>query len=148
MHLASTSFGRPLAVIALIATLVGVAAPLHAATFRNHIARVPTAPTPSQGVTIWMQSDTAFGETAGVEYQIGSTFTKVLGTFDLSGPAPANWRADLPAFAPGTTVSYQLFTRNQSGSDYGFTGFNWQYSVDSPVSATRTTFGRIKALYR
>ena len=55
---------------------------------------------------------------------------KVLGTFDTSGPAPANWRADIPAQANGTFVQYQLFTRNQSGSDYGFTGFNWTYTVN------------------
>ena len=101
-----------------------------AATFRNHIARVPDTPTSAQSVRVWMQSDTAFGETAGLEYNIGSSYVKVLGTFDTSGPAPANWRADIPAQPNGTFVSYQLFTRNQSGQDYGFTGFNWSYTVD------------------
>ena len=96
-----------------------------AATFRNHIAQVPAVPTSAQSVRVWMQSDTAFGETAGIEYNIGSTYVKVLGTFDTSGPSPANWRADIPAQPNGTFVRYQLFTRNQSGSDYGFTGFNW-----------------------
>jgi hypothetical protein len=73
------------------------AQPASAATFRNHIARVPDIPTSAQSVRVWMQSDTAFGETAGLEYNIGSTYVKVLGTFDTSGPAPANWRADIPA---------------------------------------------------
>ncbi len=26
-------------------------------------------------------------------------------------------------------MQYHLFTRNQSGSDYGWTGFNWNYTV-------------------
>jgi glycosidase len=102
-----------------------------AASFRNRVAQVPAAPTSSQSVRVWMQSDTALGETAGLEYNVGSSYIKVLGTFDTGGPAPANWRADIPAQANGTTVRYQLFTRNQSGQDYGFTGFNWSYSVDS-----------------
>src|SRR5687768_15237436 len=88
-----------------------------AATFRNHVARVPETPTSGQTVRVWMQSDTAFGETAGLEYNIGNTYVKVLGTFDTSGPAPANWRADIPAQPNGTLVRYQLFTRNQFGSD-------------------------------
>ena len=42
----------------------------------------------------------------------------------------ANWRVDLPAQPNGTTVSYQLFTRNEFGNDYGGSGFNWSYTVD------------------
>ncbi len=57
-------------------------------------------------------------------------------------------RADIPAQLPGRVVTYQLFTRNQTGTDYGFTGFNWSYTVDAPVGTTKTTFGRLKALYR
>lgn len=137
--------GRFAAALALAGFL---ASPLQAATYRNHIARIPDRPNALQSARIWMESDTAFGETAGVEYQVGATFTKVLGVFDLTGPAPANWRADIPAQLPGRLVTYQLFTRNQSGQDYGFTGFNWQYVVDAPVATTKTTFGRLKALYR
>ena len=128
-----------------------------AATFRNHIAQVPAVPTSAQSVRVWMQSDTAFGETAGIEYNIGSSFLKVLGTFDTSGPSPANWRADIPAQPNGTFVRYQLFTRNQSGQDYGFTGFNWSYTVndgdiqwdglkhDSFDSYYRSPFGAVTA---
>jgi glycosidase len=101
------------------------------ATFRNRVAQVPATPTSAQSVRVWMQSDTVFGETAGIEYKIGNTYVKVLGSFDTSGPAPANWRADIPAQPHGTFVEYQLFTRNQFGQDYGFTGFNWSYTVNN-----------------
>lgn len=121
---------------------------LAAATYRIHIIRLPDQPTPFQVARVWMSSDTVFGETAGVEYLAGSTYTKVLGTFDTSGYPTANWRADIPFQAGGTNVSYQLFTRNQSGQDYGFTGFNWSYQVQAPVPAVHTTFGRIKQLFR
>ena len=68
-----------------------------AATFRNHIAQVPAVPTSAQSVRVWMQSDTAFGETAGIEYNIGSSFVKVLGTFDTSGhPRPTG----VPIYPP------------------------------------------------
>ncbi|HEY0604348.1 MAG TPA: alpha-amylase family glycosyl hydrolase, partial [Herpetosiphonaceae bacterium] len=102
-----------------------------AASFRNQVAQIPATPSSAQSVRVWMQSDTAFGETAGLEYNIGSSYVKVLATFDTSGPSPANWRADIPAQPNGTLVRYQLFTRNQSGQDYGFTGFNWSYTVDN-----------------
>ncbi|HKP71364.1 MAG TPA: hypothetical protein VJT82_00405, partial [Pyrinomonadaceae bacterium] len=121
-------------VFALMVAALPVGLPLfgtrtaQAATFRNLVAQVPPNPTDGQSVRIWMNSDTAFGETAGVEYQIGNTFTKVLGTFDTSFPG-ANWRADIPGQPAGTTVQYQLFTRNEVGQDYGFTGFNWSYTV-------------------
>jgi hypothetical protein len=36
-------------------------------------------PTPGQVMRIWINSDTKFGGTAALEYQVGSTFTKVLG---------------------------------------------------------------------
>ncbi|MGH2543134.1 MAG: alpha-amylase family glycosyl hydrolase [Ardenticatenaceae bacterium] len=102
-----------------------------AATFRNRVAQEPAAPTSADSVRIWMESDTAFGETAGVEYHIvgTGTYVKVLGTFDTGGPSPANWRADIPAHSNGTQIEYQLFTRNEFGSDYGFMGFNWSYTV-------------------
>ncbi len=129
----------------------------NAATFRNLVSQVPATPTSAQSVRVWMQSDTAFGETAGIEYNIGSSYVKVLGTFDTGGPSPANWRADIPTQPNGTFVRYQLFTRNQSGSDYGFTGFNWNYTVndgdilwnglkhDSFDSYYRSPFGAVAA---
>lgn len=140
---------RLAASIALAAMTFVPAASL-AATFRNHIARIPGVPNNLQSTSVWMESDTAFGEMACIEYHPlnTSTFVKVLGTFDLTGPSPANWVALIPALPAGTQVQYQLFTRNQSGSDYGFTGFNWQYTVDAPVNAKSTTFGRLKSLYR
>ena len=111
--------------------LQGPATPAEAASFRNHIARVPDTPTSAETVTVWIESDTALGETAGVETKIGGTFTKYLGTFDdTNGPNPSNWKVVLPAQPNGTFVEYQLFTRNEFGSDYGFTLFNWNYTVN------------------
>jgi hypothetical protein len=123
------------------------AAPVAAATFRNLIDQDPASPTDVDSVILWIESDTAFGETAGVEYKIGSTYVKLLCSYDVSGPAPANWRAELPPQPAGTLVEYQLYTRNEFGQDYGFTGFNWAYFVDAPVPTRQTTFGAIKALH-
>jgi hypothetical protein len=115
----------------VLGLLLASAAPIRAATYRTHIARDPEDPYPFEGVTIWMNSDTVFGETAGVEYTIvgTGTYTRVLGIYDNTGWPGANWYAEIPAFPAGTQITYQLFTRNQFGSDYGFTGFNWSYTV-------------------
>ncbi|HMA33221.1 MAG TPA: alpha-amylase family glycosyl hydrolase, partial [Chloroflexia bacterium] len=101
-----------------------------AASYRTWVAQQASQPTTGQTVRVWVNSDTALGETAGLEYNVGSSYTRVLGTYDTSYGG-ANWRIDIPAAVQtfGTTVRYQLFTRNQSGSDYGFTGFNWNYTV-------------------
>ena len=114
---------------ALFASLLSPLGQANAATSRSRVAQIPSSPTSQDSVRVWMNSDTAPGETAGIEYLIAGSYTKVLGTYDTSY-AGANWRADIPAQANGTTVSYQLFTRNQSGSDYGFTGFSWSYTVN------------------
>lgn len=136
----------PLLATLLVLSVLPVA-PVAAATYRNLVAQDPASPTDVDTVILWMESDTAFGETAGAEYRIGSTYVKVLGFYDVSGPAPANWRAELPPQLAGTFVEYQLFTRNEFAEDYGFTGFNWDYFVDAPVPTRVTSFGRIKALY-
>jgi glycosidase len=134
---------RRLSFVVLLAVLAGLfalpTAPARAATFRNLIAQIPATPTSGEPVRVWMQSDTAFGETAFIEYNLvgTGTYVKVPGSFDTSGPAPANWRADIPAQAAGTAVRYQLLTRNEFGQDYGFTGFNWSYTVQSPVGDIR-----------
>ena len=88
---------------------------VYAATFRTFVAQVP--PQPGTGsVRVWMNSDTALGETAGIEYYLpaSNSYVKVLGTYDTSYSG-ANWRADIPGQSAGTEVRYQLFTRNQSG---------------------------------
>ncbi len=122
---------RVLGVLALFAsaTLAVPTPAARAATYRNHIARVPSTPTSLQTVRIWIDSDTALGETAGVEIQVGSIYTKYLGIYDATSYPGANWYVDIPAFPHNTTVSYQLFTRNEFSVDYGFTGFNWSYTV-------------------
>lgn len=120
---------RFLLLVLTLLGLIAVGAPsASAASYRTLVAQVPTTPAAGQSVVVWVDSDTAFGETAGLEYQISGVYTKVLGAYDTSH-AGANWRLTIPAQPQGTTVSYQLFTRNQSGSDYGFTGFNWTYTV-------------------
>ncbi len=146
-----------LLLFALLASMLSPVGQVSAATFRNWVAQLPLSPTSQDSVRIWMNSDTASGESAGVEYKIGNSYTKVLGTFNTNGPSPANWYADIPAQANGTFIEYQLFTRNQSGSDYGFTGFNWSYTVndgdiqwaglrhDSFDSYYRSPFGAVSA---
>ena len=57
---------------------------VRAAYYRNWIAQVPPVPTSSDTVRVWMNSDTVLGETAGLEYNIGSSYVKVLGTYDTS----------------------------------------------------------------
>ena len=126
-----TVFRIILTLAVLVSTILTAPAQrVSAATFRNHVARVPDTPTSAQSVRVWMNSDTAFGETAAIEYNpVGTnTYVKVYGEFDTSFPG-ANWRADIPAFPNGTQIRYQLFTRNQSGGEYGHTGFNWSYTV-------------------
>ena len=68
-----------------------------AATFRNQVAQVPTAPTSAQTVRVWMQSDTAFGETAGLEYNIGQIVSGV-----------SEYLEDLPSYyGAKTTQTYK-----------------------------------------
>ena len=114
-----------------VALLVSLRPSAEAASYRNHVAHIPETPTSAETVTVWIESDTALGETAGVETLINGVYTNHYGTYDdASGPDPSNWRVELPAQPNGTTVEYQLFTRNQSNQNYGHTGFNWNYTVD------------------
>ena len=101
-----------------------------AATAITWVAQQPTQPVPGQVVRVWVNADTAPGESAGVEYHVGTTYTRVVGTYDTSYTG-ADWRIDIPASVQtlGAQVSYQLFVRNEGGSDYLFTGFNWSYLV-------------------
>src|SRR5919198_781288 len=105
--------------------------PAFAATYRNWVAQQASQPTPGQVVRVWVNSDTVFGETAGLEYNIDSTYTRIACTFDNTGYPGANWRCDIPASVQtmNTFVQYQLFTFNQSNQPYGFSGFNWNYTV-------------------
>jgi hypothetical protein len=105
--------------------------PAFAATYRNWVAQQASQPTPGQVVRVWVNSDTVFGETAGLEYNIDSTYTRIACTFDNTGYPGANWRCDIPASVQtmNTFVQYQLFTYNQSNQPYGFSGFNWNYTV-------------------
>ena len=127
---------------ALLALTMGIiATPAFAATTRTVVSQVPTAPVDGQSVRVWMNSDTAMGETAGLEFQVNGSYTKVMGTWDNTTTAGANWYADIPGQAGGATVTYQLFTRNQSGSDYGFTGFTWTYTVAAAKSVSWNELG-------
>jgi hypothetical protein len=101
---------------------------IDAATFRTLIGIQYDTPTLPED-RFWINSDTAFGETSGVEISYipsgggSAVYVKILGTFDNAGFPGANWRVDATYPAGATAKQYQLFTRNQSGSDYGFTGF-------------------------
>ncbi len=104
-----------------------------AATYRTWIAQEPSGnPVSGQTVRVWINSDTAFGETAGVQIKVGATYTSFYGSYDISSHLGANWYVDLPAQASGTYVQYELFTRNQSGTNYGYSGLNWSYTVYGP----------------
>lgn len=126
-------------VVGLVVALMVPFGSLQAATYRNVVAQVPAVPGPASVVRIWMNSDTAYGETAGLQYNVGSNYVVVLGTYDNTSYPGANWYADIPAQPVGTFVRYQLFTRNQSNQDYGWTGFNWSYTVDGQPCAGATT---------
>src|SRR5438477_1207859 len=85
--------------IALVLILAGMAFFLpsaSAATFRTVIAQQASQPTPGQVVRVWVNSDTVFGETAGLEYNVGANFTRIACSFDTSYPG-ANWRCDIPS---------------------------------------------------
>jgi len=111
-----------------------------AATSCTRIAQVPNGnPTSAQSVRVWFNCNTSFGQTGGVEYQIGSNYTRVYGSWDDTSVIGANWRADIPAQSNGTSVGYQVFacdTDNLSlcESDgwrrHAHSGFNWSYTVN------------------
>lgn len=80
----------PLLVVALLLSILVSptgARLVYAATFRSVVAQVPAQPG-TASVRVWMNSDTALGETAGLEYYMPATnsYTKVLGTYDTSYP--------------------------------------------------------------
>lgn len=110
--------------------------PAYAASFRNHIARVPEQPRSTDTVRVWVESDTAFGETILLEYHVIGTgdYPRVEGSYDTTGPSPANWRIDIPAQPAGAQVEYQILTRNQGNFVYDYTGFNWNYKVRGVVA--------------
>lgn len=111
------------------------------ATHINWVAQSPANPTSSMAVRVWIDSDTAFGEFAGVEYNpVGTTtYVRLLGTYDTSGPPAANWRVDIPAQPAGTEIQYQLFVRNEFDTYYDFTGFNWRYTPFTVDGSARLT---------
>jgi len=119
------------AAVLAVALLVSLRPSAEAATVPTHIARVPESPTHLDTVRVWMHSNTSFGESAALEYEVGGSYIKVLGTWDDTTVPGANFWADIPAQPNGATVQYQLFTRNTSGGNEGnFTGFNWSYTVN------------------
>src|SRR5690606_27073165 len=83
------------AAVLAVSLLVSLRPSAEAAIYRNHIARIPETPTSAETVTIWIESDTALGETAGVETLINGVYTNYYGTFDDStGPDPSNWKVE------------------------------------------------------
>jgi glycosidase len=142
---------------ALVACLLALALlplPAYAATFLQHVDRVPDTPTSQQSVRVWVNSNTVFGESVCLEYnRVGTgTFTRVQGSFDTSR-AGANWRADIPVFPNGATVRYQLFIANSNTNcqqnTYLFSGFNWQYAVfDGDVQWDGLRHDTFDAYYR
>jgi len=78
-----------------------------------------------------------------VEYKIGSTYVKALGVFDVSGPAPANWRAEIPR-SRRIFVEYQLFTRNEFGQELRLHRFQLELPRGCSRPCATDTFGAIK----
>ncbi len=85
-----------IAVLALLGMLVSVAPTASAASYRTWIAQEPAAPAAGQSVAVWVDSDTAPGESAGLEYRVGGAYTKVLGSYDTSHPGGTNGPEDDP----------------------------------------------------
>jgi hypothetical protein len=104
--------------------------PALAATYRDWIAQQPDQlhVVPNPRARVWVNSDTVLGETAGLEYLVNGTSTDIQCSYDTGYPG-ANWHCDIPGQPINTYVRYQLFTYNQQGQAYGFTGFNWSYTV-------------------
>ncbi|HUN21908.1 MAG TPA: hypothetical protein PK299_02110 [Anaerolineales bacterium] len=101
------------------------------ATYRTQIARVPDTPNGTETVTIWINSDTASGETTCLETKVGTTYKKICGVYDTSYSG-ANWRVDITDDYPSNTlVEYQLYNLNQSNAEYGHTGFIYSYTPQS-----------------
>ncbi len=68
-----------LVALALLVAALPLPQPVSAATYRNWIAQVPSTPTSVDTVRVWMDSDTAFGETAGLQYNVGSNYCSGVG---------------------------------------------------------------------
>lgn len=111
-----------------------------AATYITWIAQVPASPSEGQTVRVWINSDTAAGETAALEYRInGEPISNILGFMDSTSYPPANWYIDIPAFPAGTNVEYALAIRGVD-EGYWFNGVTKSYTVaaapvESPCTA-------------
>jgi hypothetical protein len=131
----TSSFTRRVILSATFALLlVASTHPASASDYRTHVDRIPATPESSQTVRIWMDSNTVNGETAFINTKVGDTFTLIEGHYDDTSHAGANWYADIPAYRDGTYVQYELVTRNENGSFYGWTGLNWNYTVTTSAS--------------
>lgn len=125
---------RILIILALVVLSFGMlpAGSVQAATYTTWMAQLPSGnPVYTQSVRVWVNSDTALGETILVEYHniTAGSWTKIAGTYDNTSYPGANWRIDIPALAAGTQVEYQVITRNESNVEYRWSGFNWNYTV-------------------
>lgn len=97
-----------------------------AATYRTFLGYSVSGNT----YTIWINSDTVFGETALAEINYNTNSysgidngVKTFGIFTRSGVS-GNWKVEITLPGGATNLQYQLATKNSSGSNYGFTGFS------------------------
>ena len=118
------------------------------------VAQSPSNPNAGQTVTLWVNSDTSYGENVGVQYNTGSSPTSswtgnypnvnwsgnypyVACSYNTSYGNGADWQCQIPAQTAGTSVRYQFYVYNnsistcsQSGSNcYYYSGFNNSYQV-------------------
>jgi hypothetical protein len=120
----------------MVLVLALVSSSIFGATYRDFVTAVGISPTV---IRIWVNSDTAFGETAGAEVESGGVYSGLVnGTYDASGQAGANWRVDITVANASANFTIQLFTRNQSNQAYGFSGFIYNAS-SLPVELTAFT---------
>lgn len=117
---------------------------ISAATYRSFISYEVI----NSGATvrIWVDSDTAIGETAIAEIRWDDGFGGfnysgfIDGVFDSGDVNPsANWYIDISIPVGVNDADSQLATKNESGSNYGFTGFV------HPLSALPVNFQSISA---
>lgn len=148
---------RPLSISFLLATLVLIF--LVAATNRVRAATNAPAvsyvswlgqglgsaanrsPDATQSVTVYARSDTNPGEKVCLEYtpDFGNYFRQTCTYSSALTSGNGTWHCPIPAQSAGTTITYQLFTANDCLTPSGagnYTGFNWNYTVDSVCSGS------------
>lgn len=140
-----TYYVHPLKSYFTFSLLLAFSFQLFSATYRNYVSHEII--NSGNTLRVWIDSDTAFGETALAELRWGSpgsySYSGIqTGTFDDATVAGANWYVDISLAGVPNVADLQLATRNEFGNDYGFTDFVIMLSalpVDFTLIDTKTT---------